>query len=183
MAATLRLLGEQRASAITVQAIAEEAGHSRSLVYRHFGDKEALVGFAIFGELERWAEIVRAAPDPVSGFVAAYDHLLGHRALTRAQYSIFGEVDPERPPTYPVVDAHTTALQVRGVDPERARRATVATMSLYTTWAAAEGFWTGAGGFDDNDAQRTYGRQAIVTTLEALTGRPARELGASRREA
>ena len=111
---------------------------------------------------------MRTAPDPVAGFVGAYEHLLANPAITRA--SIFSEAPLARAPSYPVAEAHAAALEAWGVEAPLARHAAAVTMALYTAWAATEHFWVGAGDFADLDAQQAYGREAIASTIEALTG-------------
>lgn len=77
LGAAARLMEREGAHAVSMQAIAEEAGVSVGLIYRYFGGKEDLVLAVIVDVLESFADRVPAAvaaagEDPVRCLVAAF---------------------------------------------------------------------------------------------------------------
>jgi AcrR family transcriptional regulator len=68
MAATIELLGERSAAAISVRDIAARAGVQHSLVFRHFGDKDTLLRDSLewyFEAMEEQVLSFRDLPDAI----------------------------------------------------------------------------------------------------------------------
>ncbi|MGH3413600.1 MAG: TetR/AcrR family transcriptional regulator [Marmoricola sp.] len=77
LAAAARLMEREGSQAVSMQAVAEEAGVSVGLIYRYFGGKDDLLLAVIVDVLEAFAERVpvsvdEAGDDPVVGLVAAF---------------------------------------------------------------------------------------------------------------
>lgn len=98
--AALRLIDEEGAKALSLREVARRAGVSHAAPYRHFENKEALLGavaeqgFAkLLGSMQ--AEAARAGEDPVAryqaGGVGYVAFALAHPAHFRV---MFGPVDP-----------------------------------------------------------------------------------------
>jgi TetR/AcrR family transcriptional regulator, cholesterol catabolism regulator len=77
LSATARLMEREGSQAVSMQALAEEAGVSVGLIYRYFGGKEDLL-FAVIGNvLAAFAErvpaaVAKAGADPVERLAAAF---------------------------------------------------------------------------------------------------------------
>src|SRR5512144_1390301 len=77
LGAAARLMERDGSQAVSMQAVAEEAGVSVGLIYRYFGGKEDLLLAVIVDVLETFASAVPAAieaagDDPVERLVAAF---------------------------------------------------------------------------------------------------------------
>lgn len=77
LAAAARLMEREGSQAVSMQAVAAEAGVSVGLIYRYFGGKDDLLLAVIVDVLDAFAEQVPAAiesagPDPVVRLVAAF---------------------------------------------------------------------------------------------------------------
>jgi AcrR family transcriptional regulator len=77
LTATARLMEREGSQAVSMQALAEEAGVSVGLIYRYFGGKEDLLFAVILHVLDAFAERVPAAieaagADPVERLAAAF---------------------------------------------------------------------------------------------------------------
>lgn len=77
LGAAARLMAREGANAVSMQAVAAEAGVSVGLIYRYFGGKDELLLAVICNVLDAFAETVPAAvsaagPDPVRRLAAAF---------------------------------------------------------------------------------------------------------------
>ncbi|MEV5652544.1 helix-turn-helix domain-containing protein [Nocardia sp. NPDC052254] len=66
--ATQKLLAGKGIRATTMMEVAEEAGVSRAWLYRHFADKQALIGTAIVRLTDAWWNDARAELDAIDSF-------------------------------------------------------------------------------------------------------------------
>lgn len=105
LAAAARLFREHGYAAVSLRAIAAEAGMQGGSLYHHFRGKEEIVGAVLDLGIQRVHEAVRAAldalpPDAAIGerircAVAAHlEALLSHSDHTSANVRIFGQVPP-----------------------------------------------------------------------------------------
>ena len=77
LAAAARLMAREGSGAVSMQALAEEAGVSVGLIYRYFGGKDELLLAVICNVLDAFAVAVpdaieAAGPDPVRQLAAAF---------------------------------------------------------------------------------------------------------------
>lgn len=75
VAATVELLADRLPRDLTVREIAARAGTQHSMITRHFGSKDALVGAAVASVAGAYADAVTGAADPAEGYVRALRHL------------------------------------------------------------------------------------------------------------
>lgn len=139
LAAAARLMERDGSHAVSMQAVAEEAGVSVGLIYRYFGGKEDLVLAVIVDVLEAFAERVPAAvatagEDPVRGLAAAFGAFCAvideHRhatVLTYRETKSLGQAGRARlkklelatsAPLRDLITAGIEAGAFRGVDPD-----------------------------------------------------------------
>jgi AcrR family transcriptional regulator len=77
LAAAARLMERDGSQAVSMQAVADEAGVSVGLIYRYFGGKDDLLLAVIVSVLDAFAErvpqaVAAAGNDPVHGLVAGF---------------------------------------------------------------------------------------------------------------
>ncbi|WP_227983767.1 TetR/AcrR family transcriptional regulator [Nocardia spumae] len=68
LGATQKLLAAKGIRATTMMEVAEEAGVSRAWLYRHFADKQALIGAAIVRLTDTWWNDARTELDTIDSF-------------------------------------------------------------------------------------------------------------------
>ena len=79
LAAAISEFAEHGLAGARVDRIAEAAGGSKQLIYRYFGNKEALFEAAISHHIDRLTETVPLTPDDLGAYAAAmYDYMLAN---------------------------------------------------------------------------------------------------------
>jgi len=167
--ATVDLLAEHGPDAVTVRQIADRAGVKHALIFRHFGDKAALVQAATLGELRGWADVAGARRAPVDAFIAGFRYLVERRKVAEALgRTLSGMSRPGlRPDTFPVVDTYVGVLVAAGMPARAARDLTMAAVAIITGWVAAEDWWLAVGHYRGATA-RTRARRAIEAQIRLL---------------
>jgi AcrR family transcriptional regulator len=138
MAATRRLMATTPMSAITIRAIAAEAGIQFSLVTRHYGSKDVLLREAIGQILFEW--VVTMCDGPPDGFVdRTVDYLASHPFDVAAIRWLTGDESIFPDGRSPVVDAIVGYFAQAGQRFEAIDAS--ATLSLILGWMAVEDHW------------------------------------------
>lgn len=125
------LLGQRSPTAITGRHIAERTGLQPSLINRHFGSIDALLGLAAAELLAEWAAVIAEAT-PEDAPHAAARHLVDHDLdLTGMLAAFTARREIPFPPDQPAVEAlHRRLVEREGPPPSRAQAAAVIALIL-----------------------------------------------------
>ncbi|HEX6311122.1 MAG TPA: helix-turn-helix domain-containing protein [Acidimicrobiia bacterium] len=167
--ATVELLAEYGPDAITVRQIAERAGVQHTVIFRHFGDKAALIRQATLGELVGWAEVAAAQLSPVDAFIAGFRYLCKRqKSATALSFTMSGVSGPAvQQDTFPVVDAYAAILVAAGMQVRAARDLTMAVVAIITGWVVAEDWWLAVSKYRGATA-RIRARRAVEAQIRLL---------------
>lgn len=173
IAATRRVIDQEGPEAVTLSRIARDCEVSVAAPYRHFSNKEALLG-AVAGEGFDQLRTALAAgatsvADPrerlIAAGVAYVDFATAHPHLFRLMFS--AQLRPAQtaagPPTLAALGTLVEALELRVPD----------AVAVRTTWALAHGLATlrlgGMQTFTRDDSERRL-REELAALLDGITG-------------
>ena len=176
LVAAISEFAEHGLAGARVDRIAEAAGGSKQLIYRYFGNKEALFDAAISHHIERLTATVPLTPDDLGAYAGAmYDYLLANRETLR----LLGWRNFERPePTETELRSYRAKLQALATAQQEGRLDDAFTapdllamvLGLVTSWISASPALRVASGRNPMSARRLADhREALIRAARQLS--------------
>lgn len=178
--AATELLGEVQPGEITVRMIARRAGLQHSLITRHFGSRDVLLGLALAGALDSLADEVGGAPDIDAAIDVCLAAVLTTPALSSAMGVLISQGTASGIRRHALVDALQGQLTSAGVAYGQARETALLISLNVFGWAAAEPWWLDiAGRQDDPIAAHDILRRGIDALIAGAKGNDVGHVGAT----